>query len=170
MAKKISLREFQASLAQRLASAQRGGEQRAMLGLQAGEEFWVIDLADSGEILPVPPITSVPITKPWYLGLANIRGSLWSVVDFAAFQGGDRVAQSGESRILLPHARFGINSALLVRRALGLRNPDDFEPAAGTEDARPWVGECLRDLQGRTWRRLKLRELFAEDRFLDVTA
>ncbi len=58
------------------------------LGLQVGDDRWLVDLADAGEVIPVPPITAVPLTRPWFAGVANIRGNLYSVVDFAAFLGG----------------------------------------------------------------------------------
>ena len=50
-----------------------------LLGVQAGPDYWLLDLADSGEILPLPPFTSVPLTRPWFCGIANIRGSLYGV-------------------------------------------------------------------------------------------
>ena len=35
----------------------------------------------------MPPIANVPLTQPWFRGLANIRGNLYSVIDFAGFLG-----------------------------------------------------------------------------------
>lgn len=92
MAKRISLREFQESLVRRLAEAQ-AGDRRALLGLQAGSENWLIDLTDSGEILPVPPLSPVPLTRPWFSGVANVRGTLFGVVDFSAFQQGAPISR-----------------------------------------------------------------------------
>ena len=85
--KKLSLREFQESLVQRLTSARAGQTSRALLGVLAGRDYWLLDLSDSGEIVPLPPLTSVPLTQTWFCGIANIRGTLYSVVDFSAFQG-----------------------------------------------------------------------------------
>ena len=45
--KKISLREFQESLVQRLTSARAGQTSRALLGVQAGRDHWLLDLSDS---------------------------------------------------------------------------------------------------------------------------
>lgn len=115
MSKKISLREFQENLVQRLTTAQQGQTTHAALGIQAGREFWLVDLTDSGEIIPTPPLSSVPLTQPWFRGLANIRGSLYSVVDFAAFQGGDPTTATSESRLLLVGTRLGLNSAKIGR-------------------------------------------------------
>ena len=166
--KKISLREFQESLVQRLTSARAGQTSRALLGVQAGRDYWLLDLADSGEIAPLPPLTSVPLTRPWFCGMANIRGTLYSVVDFSAFQGGEPTPQNADSRLLIVGGRFGINSALLVNRTLGLRNIEQMTPQAAETDSRPWVGEQYADSQGGVWKRLKLKNLLGLSDFLEI--
>ncbi|MBA3902421.1 MAG: chemotaxis protein CheW [Rhodocyclaceae bacterium] len=168
MAKKISLREFQETLVKRLTSAKAGETSRALLGVQAGREYWLLDLSDSGEIVPLMPLSAVPLTKPWFCGLANIRGTLYSVVDFSAFQGGEGTPQNADSRLLLVGNRLGINSALLVSRTLGLRSLEQLEPRAATPDTRPWVGEQYTDPQGRQWKKLNLRNLLSQPDFLDI--
>ena len=65
-----------------------------------------VDLSDAGEVIPVPPITPVPLTRPWFKGATNIRGNLFSVVDFPAFLGGAAVALTEQSRLLLVGERF----------------------------------------------------------------
>jgi len=90
VAKQISLREFQQGLAQRLREAETEAEPTSRLGVQAGTRNWLLKLDDAGEMLPLPEFSSVPLTKPWYLGLANIRGVLASIVDFGAFMGGSK--------------------------------------------------------------------------------
>ncbi|HZV53415.1 MAG TPA: chemotaxis protein CheW [Rhodocyclaceae bacterium] len=168
MARRISLREFQESLAQRLTSAQRGETRRALLGVASGGDLWLLDLSDSGEVVPLPPLTTVPLTKSWFAGIANVRGTLYSVVDFSAFRGGEPTRRNANARLLLVGARHGINSALLVDGTLGLKSVNDLEPAPGQTDGPAWAGDSCQDAQGRKWRQLNLRELFADATFLDV--
>ncbi len=165
---KLSLREFQEGLVQRLTDARAGQTSRALLGVQAGHDYWLLDLADSGEIVPLPPLTYVPLTKPWFCGMANIRGSLYSVVDFSAFQGGEATPQNADSRLLIVGERFGINSALLVNRTLGLRNLEQMQARPADTDPRPWVGEQYADAQGSVWKRLNLRNLLGQPEFLEI--
>ncbi len=167
MAKRISLREFQENLSRRLAAAQ-SGQRRALLGVQAGDENWLVDLAATGEILPVPALASVPLTRPWFNGVVNVRGSLYGVVDFSAFHGGAPIPPAGHARLLLIGAKLGVNSAILVSRAVGLRNPEDFEADRGEADPRPWVGQRLRDTQDRLWLKLDVPKLLAQPVFLDA--
>lgn len=167
---KTSLRQFQTELAQRLSSAKAQPAAAMRLGVQCGSGYWLIDLADAGEIVPVPEILPVPLTKPWYVGVTNIRGSLYSVVDFSLFAGSDAVTRGSENRLVLVGSRFGINAAILVSRMLGLRNPREFTPraaAAGGEDA-PWRGDHLGDGDTRLWHELKLQQLVEHQDFLQV--
>lgn len=167
MAKRGSLREFQAHLAARLAGA---SEQSAagLLGVQAGADFWLLDLSDSGEIVPLTPLTSVPLTKHWFVGISNIRGNLYSVVDFSAFQGGEVTPQNTSSRLLLIGTRYGNNAALLVTRMLGLRNVDDLTPVSTEADAPPWSSTAYTDKEGRRWKLLSVRELLADENFMEI--
>lgn len=171
MGKRISLRDFQASLTERLSEAKSGVVPRSLLGLQSGDELWLLDLTDSGEVIPLGNLTHVPLTRPWFAGVANIRGALHAVTDFAAFQGGEPTSTGGDARLVIPHARYATNSALLVSRVLGLRNPEDLTPdAGGDDDPRPWAGDAYTDSQGRRWRKLLLRPLLAAPDFLDIAA
>ena len=169
MAKKGSLREFQAHLAERLAGAS-GQSAAGLLGVQSGADFWLLKLSDSGEIVPLAPLTGVPLTRPWFSGIANIRGNLYSVVDFAAFRGGEPTPQNAGSRLLLIGTRYGCNAALLVTRLLGLRNIDDLKPAPADPDAVPWAVDAYTDNAGRRWKMLDVRRLLDDERFMEIGA
>ena len=167
MAKKGSLREFQAYLARRLAGA---SDQSAagLLGIQSGAEYWLLNLSDSGEIVPLTPLTSVPLTKHWFVGIANIRGNLHAIADFSAFQGKEATPQNTSSRLLLIGTRHGNNAALLVPRALGLRNMDDLTPVATDPNAPLWASEAYTDKEGRRWKMLNVRQLLVDENFMDI--
>ncbi len=168
MAKRISLHEFQAGLARRLADA-RDSRASALLGVQAGKRNWLVDLTEAGEILAVPPLAPVPLAQHWFRGLASVRGNLFGVVDFSAFHGEAPIAPVGQARLLLVGVRHNLNCALLVTRALGLRSVDDFETLSAAPDAeQPWVGDQMQDANGNPWTRLKVTELLNHPRFLDA--
>ncbi|GHU26655.1 protein PilI [Betaproteobacteria bacterium] len=167
MARKSSLREFQAHLAARLAGI---GDQRAagLLGFQSGADNWLVALPDSGEIIPLQPLIGVPLTKPWFVGIANIRGNLYSVADFSAFRRKEATPQNTSSRLLLIGTRYDNNAALLVTRILGLRNIDDLTLAAVDPEAPPWVSHAYTDREGHRWQMLNVKRLFSDDAFMDI--
>ena len=167
MAKKGSLRDFQAHLARRLAGA---SEQSAagLLGIQSGADFWLLNLSDSGEIIPLTPLTTVPLTKNWFVGIANIRGNLYAVADFSAFQGKEATPQNTSSRLLHIGTRHGNNAALLVTRMLGLRNVDDLTPISADPDSPPWASDVYTDNEGRRWKKLDVRQLLVDEDFMEI--
>jgi twitching motility protein PilI len=172
MTQRISLREFQQNLTSRLGLAQRGETTRSLLGIESGkgnDAFWLLDLADSGEVAPLTGLTPTPLTQPGFAGIANVRGTLYSVVDFSAFRGGEATLRNAEARLLLIGARHGSNSALLVGRTLGLRTPANLTLIdGGVPNPTAWRGKQYADAQGTQWTRLRIRALLSDPRFLDI--
>jgi twitching motility protein PilI len=170
MADRVSLRDYQRALVERLRSA-GVGRTASKLGMQVGTESWLVDLADAGEVLPVPVISAVPLTRPWFKGVTSIRGMLYSVVDLPAFMGGPAVAVSEQARLLLIGERFRLGSALLIDRALGLRNPEQLKAREGGAPAAPWLKAEYDDVDGsRQWKELDMMQLVRHPDFLGVAA
>lgn len=168
---KQHLREFQARLSERLNQAGTGaGPAAAKLGLVIGEDRWLVDLAEAGEIVPIPSnLSPVPLTKDWFKGLVNLRGTLFAVADLSRFSGGDFTPMNKESRLLAFASRLNFNAAILVSRMLGLRNLTSFKvDASAPVSVLPWVGRQYLDAEGRSWRELNLALLAADERFLMV--
>ncbi|MGE5471677.1 MAG: chemotaxis protein CheW [Bacteroidota bacterium] len=168
MARKTSLRDFQEYLAGRLKTAAQGKGGASWLGIQAGEEAWLVDLSDSGEIVQAPQLTGVPLARPWFAGIANIRGNLHAVTDFSLFGGGPPTVRNASTRLLLVGVKHGSNAALLVSRMLGLKNPEDFTPLPPDRQAHPWAAACYSDRQGRIWRKLSVRDLLVDQDFMNI--
>ena len=70
-----------------------------------------VALEDAGEIVSPVPLARVPLTLPWYLGLANVRGLLVGVIDLARYL--------GEDLVWLPDGRSGEQAAASTPRATG---------------------------------------------------
>lgn len=169
MARKSSLREFQQSLALRLRDAASRKTVLSRLGFQVGQDNWLVSLSDVSEVIPVPNIVPVPMTLSWYRGVANIRGKLFSIVDFAAYQGDPATGPGMERRVILVAEKLIEGSGFVVSRMLGLHNPDQFTPEVlEAEDARPWIKSAYRDASGKRWYELDLSGLTRDARFLEV--
>ena len=157
-ARRARLRQYQEQLLERMQAARTSSGARAhQLGVEIGGMRYLLDLVEAGEIVPLPPLAAVPLTQPWYLGLANVRGSLLGVVDLARYL--DPQAQPTPGTRLVTFAPgLGFPCALLVAKVVGLRHAADMTPL----DAR------LRDADGQEWTPLSLAALAREDRFLQV--
>ena len=126
MAKREALRELQTRLATRLQSAKAEGMSIAWLAVKAGGANYLFPLAQSGEIFPAANIQAVPYAQPWFLGVMNLRGGLFGVVDLAAFLSGNPRSQRtdqtfSEASVITFNSALEINCALLVDGLAGLR-------------------------------------------------
>jgi len=172
MSKRLNLREFQQDLINRMQAKDRAGDQISTLGVQIAEQNWLVDMLDVSGVLPLPPLSAVPLTKPWFLGVINVRGMLYGVSDLAAYQqkgkttstGSGRASGAAANRVLLVAERHAFNAALLVDRVLGLRN------------ARTWAQSEVdgqvqyHDEQGNFWHKLDIVGLLGRPDFLQISA
>lgn len=164
MAKRFSLREFQQNVLNRIQVQTSGGVSApaATLGVQIGGQNWLVEMGDISEVLPLPALTSVPLTKPWFLGVANVRGRLYGIADVAAFKGMGDTLRGQSNRVLLLADKYAFNAGLLVPRVIGLR-----ESASWTQTQ---VGGEVRlsDEKGQLWRVLDIPELLRNEDFLQI--
>lgn len=170
MATQGGLREFQEDLSRRIAMASAQERVRTKLAAESGGEVWILDLPDAGEVMPLPQFASVPLTRPWFLGMANVRGNLFGAVDFAGLCGKGVTPRNAEARLLLVGQRFGINAALVFRRIVGLRNEQDLAVVGRDSESPPWKGRDYQDSEGRLYRELDVRTLLQTPEFLNVAA
>jgi twitching motility protein PilI len=166
---KLDLRTFQQELAARLSTKTAAQVESSRLGLACGGERWLVRLSDAGEVTTLPMVVTVPLTRPWYLGIANIRGNLFSVIDFSGFLGRDPGVGSGQSRLLLFGPRAGeLNVGIVVQHVLGLRNLVELAPAAPPHDAPEWYAQRWMDGDGNAWQEIDLAKLANDSTFLQV--
>lgn len=169
MAKKFNLREFQTQLSQQLQAAASRDNSGSRLGFRVGNANWLVSLSDTEEVIPVPAIVKVPGARRWFRGVANIRGNLYAVSDFADFMGQGVTPDHADSRLLIPHHDFGVNAALLVHNTLGLKNISRYQPG-NVHAAHPWVSRQYADETGADWCDMDFGQLLGDAEFLKVEA
>ncbi len=172
MATRVSLQEYQKSILSRIKRLEQSQATVSMsrLGVQIGDDAWLVSLGDVGEVLPIPEIHQVPLTRSWFMGMANVRGNLYAVTDLSAFLGGPPTHLGDDSRLLLAGSRFGINAAFIIDRLFGLRNISDMNLKQGVGNASPWQINTYLDASAREWRELDLSTLFGSPGFMQVAA
>jgi len=172
MANKEALRELQGRLAERLQEVRSLEHTTGWLAVECAGRPLLFPLAEAGEIFQPGALLEVPHVRPWFLGVANLRGALTGVIDLAGFLGlRERVppAVREQARVVAFNPALEINAALLVDRLAGLRNPEQL--VAVPPDGRPapaFAGGCWRDSAGRLWQEIRLSMLPREERFLRI--
>lgn len=166
MAQRTDLRAFQERLTHRLTHFDGHQASAARLGFRAGGRSWLVDLDSIEEVLPVPPMDTVPLTQRWYAGVANVRGSLYSVVDLGAFMDQPGVELTRASRILLLKSTLIGGSALLIDGIAGLRNPASYQ--VQEHDGISWISGLLLDEDRTPWYELDVKALTRERAFLEA--
>jgi twitching motility protein PilI len=169
---KLNLRAFQQELATRLAAKTTAQVEQSRLGLACAGSQWLIRLADAGEVIAVPTVATVPLTRSWYLGIANIRGNLYSIIDFGGFLGQEvepSVPGTAPARLVLFGPRVGeLRAGLVVERVLGLRNLVELVRGDSASDAPAWYGARWTDREGGLWQEIDLALLAQDPGFLQV--
>ena len=140
----------------------QGGNQVATLGIIIGRESWLVDMADISEVLSLPDWTLVPLTKPWYCGVANVRGNIYSIADLGAFMNCGLTAHDAQSRVLLIGQKYNFNTGLLVSKVLGLRNSTDWQRSE--KDGAVFY----KDSNGQQWQKLDVRQLIQQPEFIQI--
>ena len=176
-ARRLRMREFQTRLVDRMQAARGGIDVRAgQLGVLIGATRYLFDLTQAGEIITVGAITRVPLTQPWFLGLANIRGNLISVVDFSRFVDGPATVLDKQCRIIAFAPSLAFNGGLLVSRVLGLRNIADMQPHGAASASERDSGDRWNkaahyiDKEQDVWQMLDLIAVTRNPQFLQVGA
>jgi len=175
MANRDALRNFQSRLASRLQAARTADVSASWLAIEAGEAKCLFPLGHAGEIFPWTVPQAVPYTMPWFLGVANLRGGLYGVVELASFLSGQPAAGTeatrAQSRLVALNELLEVNCALLVDRLVGLRGVEAFTAStAPGPDAPAWFGHAYTDAQGERWQEVNLQALSQQPQFLSIGA
>ena len=174
MSNREALRDLQSRLAERLQAVRSESSQASWLAVECAGQGLLFPLASAGEIFAVGNLLAVPHTQPWFVGVANLRGSLHGVVDLAAFLGlrpprGAADAGRDQARLLALNATLDTHCALLVDRLAGLRGTDSLVPEPDDGAPRPaFAGGAWRDAAGRRWQEIDLTALAAHEQFLAI--
>jgi twitching motility protein PilI len=176
MANREALRELQSRLASRLQAARAEGVQASWLAVEAAGRKYLFPLTQSGEIFPFTATQPVPYTREWFVGVANLRGGLYGVVDLASYVGGQAPAQRSdasraESRLVALNALLDVNCALLIDRLAGLRSLDAFSSSQEAPAGSPeYFGSGYTDANGAYWQEINLQALAQQPQFLSISA
>ncbi len=177
MANRQALRELQTRLAARLQQARTEGVAAGWLAVELMGRKCLLPLAQSGEIFPIATVQKVPYTNHWFMGVANLRGGLYGIVDLASFISGAAMQRNFDSgireqaRLIALNSAMEVNCALLIDRLGGLRGVADFVSREAAPEGSPYfMSAQYIDKAGQTWTELDLQQLASSTEFLGIAA
>ena len=176
MANRLALRELQIRLAERLQAARTQGVTPSWLAVLAGGKNYLFPMEQASEIFPYLAIQAVPYTQAWFLGVANLRGGLFGVVDLASYITGQNTQvkteqANKESCFVALNNAFDMNCALFIDQLAGLRNQEAFSGfLEKPTDAPEFFGHQYVDHKGAVWQEINLQVLAQQTDFLTITA
>jgi twitching motility protein PilI len=166
----VKLREFSTQLAQRLKEAPNLPNEPTRLAIRIGLDNYLVEMGLAAEIVALPEIARVPWTKPWYRGLANVRGRLVGVVDLQQLTGREPLSSEQAQQLLVLGEGLGVAAGILITRAFGIRNLKDLEALDAVVPVQGWERSRYRDIDGMTLTELDLRELATAPAFSAINA
>jgi twitching motility protein PilI len=168
MAKGSQLREYQTAILARLEDAKKAGAaaQAGYLGVVIGSKNVLVNLQEISETLPILDIHRVPVVKPWFLGMANVRGVLYAVNDLAQMLEHTFFSISSEARLLLISEAITPNVAFVVDRMIGLRKVDEMQLRAEAADESICLkAQTYQDEENQVWHMLDCDKLVRSKEF-----
>ena len=149
---------------------ERGTAEWQGLGFQVGGVRLVSPMGEISELLKVPKLASLPVVKPWVLGVANIRGRLIPVIDLHEYLGLTTTMPRTQWRVLVVEDE-DIVAGFVVEQSLGIQHflADSFEEtvADGVEALMPYVRGAFRH-GGRVFYEAHLKLVLRDEKFFDV--
>ncbi|MBS7808056.1 chemotaxis protein CheW [Variovorax sp. PCZ-1] len=175
MANRQALRELQTRLAARLQQARAEGVAAGWLAVELTGRRFLLPLAQSGEIFPVTSVQKVPYTQDWFMGVANLRGGLYGIVDLASFISGTHLMRTfdgsirEQARLIALNSALEVNCAILIDRLGGLRGVADFVSRDSAPEGSPaFMSAQYVDKTGQSWIELDLQQLAGSNEFLGI--
>ena len=162
MAKESTLREYQTNILARLENAKKAGAETpaGYLGVVIGSKNVLVNLQEISETLPITDLHRVPLVKPWFLGIANVRGVLYAINDLAQMLEQTFTSISSNARLLLISEAVSSNVAFVVDKLIGLRKLEDLtlreELAEENVCLKP---QTYQDAENRIWHMLDCVQL-----------
>lgn len=104
-----------------LPSDAQGAAMWSGVGFMVGKNDLIADMDQVVEVLEHVELTRVPAVKPWFKGMANVRGNLLPVVDLGLYLFGEPTRMNTRVRYIVVEGE-SVNVGLMVGGVLGMRS------------------------------------------------
>lgn len=142
------------------------------IGFHLQEHPLIVGLHSVIEILDPMDSVQVPNVKPWFKGLANVRGNLLPLVDLQHFFFGKKTAITTQTRVIV-FADEGVNIGCLVNSVIGMRYfQNDMRSIASDSlpsELAPFVAQGFKSNEEH-WDEFNIDQLINMNDFVQIAA
>jgi twitching motility protein PilI len=170
MAEKIQLKDYQKSILDKLESIKKDGALAPVsyLGVSIGGRYVLVDLLEISETLVTVDIQPIPLVKPWFLGMSNIRGTLYAINDLVRLLDDKPTEISSNTRMLLINESIISNVGFVVDRLIGLRSIETLNALeASAEESLCFSSARYEDGEKKIWYVLDCKKIVSS-RVFDI--
>jgi len=86
---------------------------------RVADSYLMVKVNAISEILPLPAVTQVPFTKPWVVGVSNIRGDVIPISDFSQYLFQRTTEKNKKNKLIILKGK-GFSTAILVDEVMGM--------------------------------------------------
>jgi twitching motility protein PilI len=168
MDKRTTLRDYQTNILARLENAKKAGAEppAGYLGVVIGRKNVLVNLKEITETLPMLDIQRVPLVKPWFLGVANVRGVLYAINDLGQMIENKHTIISSNARLVMVSETVTSNVAFVVDKMIGLRKLDEMQESEEAVDENVCLKtKCYQDTDNQIWYMLDCDKLVRSKEF-----
>lgn len=164
---KVKLRDYQKSILDKLEMIREDAAHvpSNYLGVEISGRNVLVNLLDITETLVMADIQPIPLVKPWFLGMTNVRGVLYAINDLGQLLDNQASEISSNTRMLLIDDGISSNVGFLVDRLVGLRNFEELKKRKKTEASLCFKKERYEDEEGNVWHILDCERLVSSKEF-----
>ncbi len=142
------------------------------------EEFYIfetagnlfgIELKNISEIISVLPVTPVPLTKPFLIGLFNLRNTVYSLFDLPLLMGIGETDVKNVTRYVILKSN-GIESGILIEKSIGIKSFSVNDIIEEKEEIIPEIREYTKKVlkyEGKLIPVLNIDKIFQSEEFLN---
>jgi twitching motility protein PilI len=154
MADKIKLRDYQKSILDKLEAIKTDTTSTPVsyLGVEIGGRNVLVDLLEISETLAMVDIQPIPLVQPWFLGMSNVRGTLYAINDLVCLLDKHPSGISSNTRMLLINENIAANVGFVVNKLIGLRSLESLKPLEySTEESVCFSPVRYEDEESKLW-------------------
>lgn len=138
------------------------------ISFRIDNQKFVAEMGEVLEVLSYPEMSKVPRSKPWMIGIANVRGNLLPIMDLKNYLIGEKTNVHRRSRVLVVNSK-GIVTGLLVDESMGIKRffVDQFSSSVSdvnTEFKQYVIGSF--DDSGDEWYKFSVKALSDNPQFI----